>query len=280
MILCRPRLHNAGFGGCYYYLSEPFPDLYETLHEIPAAHDIPLHLGEPEIPTVEEFDDAIYRMPTSATLYETLGEYGNRDPSEIIAGASSFEYAQGVNDEVVELIVEIPYFREPRITDQTEVDRSRESVIVQGYGDVLTLVDVMAEQYDAIEDVLPDGRLKRQLDSATDILYDQLESQREWARSSEETNQPATVAQQMDVEYIRRFYVAVNLGSFLRLLDKAAMQADSDEYDRLIETRRTLEREFHETMSTLVEELDYEPIPIQDLVAVQAEAGLTCLAHI
>ncbi len=273
-------LHNAGFGGCYYYLSEPLESLHDVLHQIPADSDIPLHLGEPEIPTVEAFADAIYQLPAASTMFETFEQHGDRDPAEMLAGATSFDYARSVSDDVVELVVELPYFSEPRITDQTELDRSRETVVVEGYDEAIELAEKVGEQYDAVEDLLPDCRLERSIESYTDQMIGGLVAQQEWARSAEETDRPATVAQRMDARYIMQFYVSSAIGSFLRLLDQAAMRANGTGYDRLVTARRTLERQFHDTMGTLVEELDYEPIPIRRLVTVQARAGLTCLDHL
>lgn len=70
------------------------------------------------------------------------------------------------------------------------------------------------------------------------------------------------------------------VGTFLRALDKAAMQVDGKAYDRLVEAHQTVDRKFHETMAMLTEEFDYEPIPIRDLVAVQVRARLTCLDYV
>src|SRR5690606_37540367 len=41
-------LHNAEYGGVYYYLSDQAEPLYGLLGEIPGWEGLPLHLGEPE----------------------------------------------------------------------------------------------------------------------------------------------------------------------------------------------------------------------------------------
>ena len=38
-------LHNAGFGGTYWYESIPTPEIYEELHKIPRKYQLPLSLG-------------------------------------------------------------------------------------------------------------------------------------------------------------------------------------------------------------------------------------------
>jgi len=43
-------LHNAGFCGAYFYLSDPIPEIYGKLHEVAERFNLPIHLGEPEVP--------------------------------------------------------------------------------------------------------------------------------------------------------------------------------------------------------------------------------------
>lgn len=273
-------LHNAGFGGCYYYLSEPLSGMYQSLHDIPADHKIPLHLGEAELPTMDELDEAIYHMPGVSGLYEMFAEHGEKDPSETLAGASSLDYARRMNQDAVQLIVELPYFREPRITDQSETDQQRREVILQGLEQAMETIRLIDDQYEAVGSLLPDGRLKRTIADFVARSEERIATERNWAQNAEETARPATVAEKMDSQYVMQFYMTLTIGTFMRLIDKTAMQATGVEYDQLITAKRTLEREFHKTMETLVTELDYEPIPIRELVAVQARAGLTCLAHL
>ena len=55
-------LHNAGFGGCYWYLTDGDEALYKALYRQPALEKVPLNLGEPEAPYCEEFYPGMYRM--------------------------------------------------------------------------------------------------------------------------------------------------------------------------------------------------------------------------
>ena len=43
-------LHNAGFGGAYFYINRQVPSLYPELHRAIENLGIPLSQGEPEVP--------------------------------------------------------------------------------------------------------------------------------------------------------------------------------------------------------------------------------------
>lgn len=55
-------LHNSGFGGCYWYLTDGEETLYRRLHDVPAKYGIGLNLGEPEMPYCKSLYEAIYEM--------------------------------------------------------------------------------------------------------------------------------------------------------------------------------------------------------------------------
>ena len=54
-------LHNAGFGGVYWYLSRKTPEIYEEMREAANRQDVPLNLGEPEAPYCVEWAPAVYQ---------------------------------------------------------------------------------------------------------------------------------------------------------------------------------------------------------------------------
>ena len=80
-------LHNGELGGAYYYLSTAVPGIYQELQEIPALFGLPLDLGEPEVPYVERFADAIYGMIRSEDAYD-FAEASGTDPLASRSGAS------------------------------------------------------------------------------------------------------------------------------------------------------------------------------------------------
>ena len=53
-------LHNSGFGGCYWYLSKGTEELYRKIQKIPGKYEVPLRLGEAEMPYCKQFADAVF----------------------------------------------------------------------------------------------------------------------------------------------------------------------------------------------------------------------------
>jgi len=88
-------LHNAGFGGVYYYLSHDIPLLYPIYQYMAYKQQLPLSLGEPEMPYAVKFADAVYSLPSTKDRYDYLEENSDKDPAEIIkSGTSGVDYAK------------------------------------------------------------------------------------------------------------------------------------------------------------------------------------------
>ena len=122
-------LHIAGFGGVYYYVSGACPPLYDTFHQIPEWFGLALDLGEPEMSFADPLAPAIYRMLTSMDMYDHLERHGIADPAANIGfKASSAQYAERHGSFF--LIVEMPYFDEPRVNDQSPTDTLRRDAIL------------------------------------------------------------------------------------------------------------------------------------------------------
>ena len=48
-------LHNAGFGGAYWYISKEVREVFDDFIKAANKQNIPVHYGEPEAPYCEEF---------------------------------------------------------------------------------------------------------------------------------------------------------------------------------------------------------------------------------
>jgi len=269
-------LHNAGFGGVYYYLSRELPALYDLYHEIPGWYGLPLNLGEPETSNAVTFAPAIYRMLTTEENYEHLQANGIADPAAVIqSGGSSDGYARRYG--TFTLVVELPYFDDPRVNDQTLTDAVRREIILEK----LRLADEfdgwITDQLTAVQ---PELRLTTPIRTAVEAFLSMgqqwREADRQWALTSEETNRPATEAEVFSNLLESRFYKMLVLGMFARVMDgeiasgnsSAAIQAAADAArTRLDEHGTALERD-----------LRYRALPIRSLVGVQVCAGLATAA--
>ncbi|AHF99105.1 peptidase M14 carboxypeptidase A [Halostagnicola larsenii XH-48] len=272
--------HNAAFGGCYYYLSERLEALYDPLSSLPREYDVPLHRGEPEWFTATEFDEAIYRLLTFEDQFDDVRNHDDIDPEEVLLGGNSYDYASRFDEDVIELVVELPHFHDPQIQDQTELGRTRADVIRAGAQNRQTLLNEMRDGVESVAKYLPDTPMAREAEEAIYHFEDELESKLEWAESAPETNEPATVATHIDERYLRQYHLLTYLGMLLRSIDRAAMSADETARKTLVETKSSLEAVFHERLNEIRDSLDYETIPIWKLVAIQARAGLICLDYL
>src|SRR5215218_7315579 len=103
-------LHNAGFSGVYYYVSEGDQALFDLFHQIPAWEDLPLELGEAEVPWAEPLAPAVFPMLESSAAYDHIEANGG-DPTADFAGTSSFEYARPYG--TFSIVTEVAYFDDP-----------------------------------------------------------------------------------------------------------------------------------------------------------------------
>jgi len=271
-------LHNAGFGGVYYYVSRECAPLYDLLHEIPGWYGLPLHLGEPETTSATVFAPAIFRMLSAEESYDHLAENGVADPGAVMqSGGSSDGYARRYN--TFTLVVEMPYFDDPRVNDLTVTDAIRREIILQKLE--------AADEFDAwiaahLEAVRADLRLETPIRRAVEAFLSMgkqwREADRQWALTAEETARPATQAEVFSNLLESRFYSMLVLGMFARMMDA---EMASGNLSPAIRTARDAARaRLDERGAALERELHYRALPIRSLVGVQVCAGLATARYL
>jgi hypothetical protein len=269
-------LHNAGFGGVYYYLSRDEPDLYPTLHELPTWENLPLRLGEPEVPYAVQFAPAIFRFMDAADAYDYM-EANGADMSSYSHGGSSAEYAAPYG--TLTMITEMAYYDDARVNDQTVTNSNRRQAIRAG-------LDLSDEGYQVtnghLEGVREELRTKSAFESAvSSFMKMQRESkaaQRRWAESDPATDRPATVAELFSSNQEVRFYRLLTLGMLVRMLEGEVAIGNGTPAIRkhLKEALATFER----WVSELEADLNVRVVPIRKLVAVQLGAILAAASHL
>ena len=266
-------LHNSGFGGVYFYISEEAPLLYEPFHKLAESQELPLHLGEPEMPFAIELASAVYKVPVIAQSYDFLEQQTGTDPAEIITGGTaSFDYARAFCDPFC-LVCEMPYFYNPAIHDTSPADMVRRDAILQGTEQARQDMNFLKGQYEAVRDALTVPSLFRDAIEETLRTFEHhLVAHENWARTEPKTAETATVAEKLDNLVIRKFYRLFSLGMFARLLD--AQMAATGESPSLSSTREAAKAAFEAHSADLKAELEYSVIPIQKLVRVQLGSAL------
>lgn len=271
-------LHNAGFGGVYYYVSEPCQPLYDTFHTIPEWYNLALDLGEPEVPFAPQFAPAVYGIIEIQEFYDYLEKNGTPDPAAAIqSGTSSAAYSSKYG--TFYLVVEMPYFDDPRVNSQQQSDMLRRDAILQGLDIMDEFDDWTAAQMD---DVRADLRLETPISRAVNAFLVSGKSyraaERQWVASSEDTNRPATEAEVFSNLLSKLFYRLLTHGMFARMLGDEIAAGNSS---KAIAAAYDAARERLETSGAQLESrLNYRALPIRSLVGVQACAGLATAQYL
>jgi len=266
-------LHNAGFGGVYYYLSDPAPEIYPLLQGLARGHGLPLQLGEPEMPYAQKLAEAIYRMPSTRDTYEYLERYSERDPTEVItAGTSSVDYAKRLADTFA-LVCELPYFYDPRIDDQSPGTMRRSDAVLRSVELAAKFFCRLREHYDQVRDMVrEDNPFRVSLEHQFQQVPHWLEAMRRWALEAPELQRTATVAEEFDNLLLTRFGHLLARGLYARMLEME-LEDRTDDGGLKLRFRQALDELLREA-ETLEGELNYTVIPIKKLVTVQLASAL------
>lgn len=259
-------LHNAGFCGAYFYLSDPIPSVYDKLYTVISKFNIPLHLGEPEVPYVSKFANAIFKMPTIVDEYEYLAKYLKKDPSEIIkSGASSDEYVKRVNKDALTFVCEVPYIYDERIANTTPTGiKRRDAIILETEKTRLFLVG-LKKKLEAIKSHINESSpFHEALSEFIRVGLESIIAKKNWARRDSSTNRQATVSELFDSMVVRTyFYGMLMLGLFYRLLCENSKEPILKDYAKwCLKKIDYMFREFTNLSN-------YSVIPIRNLVGVQ-----------
>ncbi len=269
----RPRvfysLHNAGFCGVYFYVTNARPALFAVFRRLVADLGLTLHRGEPEVPYLRTLAPATYELfgiqDTYDYLLRTLGE----DPAPLIeAGTSSDDWLKTICD-AYSLVCELPYYTAPALADETPAGCSRRDAVVAGVERAAAIHAETAAGFAALASRAADDRLTRSVADYVAKTPKRLAAERGNAADASYAR-PATRAELADATVCRAFHHVLYLGELVRVARRAGDAALADRLDARVETLiRDVERE-----SAL------QVLPIRPLVAMQAGAGLLTVADL
>lgn len=269
-------LHNAGFSGVYYYLSNHTPELYDVLHQIPAWEDLPLALGEAEVPWADPFAPAIFPMLKTSAGYDYIEANGG-DPTKGESGTSSFEYADKYGTFCI--VTEVAYFDDPRINDQTPTDVNRRQAILESLDLQNASRKAMQQHWNAVaSDLKGNSPFQRTVNWWVNELGAGNEAERTWAENNPDTDRPATVAEVFDNRIMPQFFRLCWQGLIVRMLEGEVGIGNGTPAIRaeLLAARETFER----WGDQLESELEFRTVPIRKLVGVQLGSVLAAAEHL
>lgn len=267
-------LHNCGFGGVYFFLTEPCKPLYPIFHEIVNNEGLPEHNGEPESPYMKRYSRAIFQSPTIAQEYEYLKKNTEGDPAKAMTnGSSSGEYARRTAGTFT-LICEMPIFYDPRIGDDSPSDVTRREACVHDIRCTEEMLDFTKRVYSSARKRIKQHKDRKpftdSIESRLKLLPEQLRAQSHWADNNEEMARKATVAEKFDSYTSMRFYDILHLGLLYRAIVDTGNERMKEEVLRLIKR----------SLGDLSRKQPFNMIPIRKLVRVQLASALMTAQHL
>lgn len=269
-------LHNAGFGGVYWYISEDMPGVYPVLWDLVEKLELPLRLGEPETPYAKSLAKAVYRQSSTKDRYEYTLKFQKKDPAEVIkSGGGSFDYVKTVSDAFT-LVCEAPYFFNMDIADLRDSDMLRKDAVLASCDIADDFSSFCREHAEKMQQyVTPGNSLFTAVKAFSEASSN--DAKRRWAQTSPECQRLATVAEKFTNLYITRFYSMLTVGMLSRAAQRE-LDADpvaGDEKRRaLSEVRDLAAAKLKATSDFLEGAIDYQVVPIWKLVTIQLASGL------
>lgn len=263
-------LHNAGFGGVYYYLGREMPAVYPTLTELPSWEDLPLSLGEPEVPFAKTFAPAIFSIISTEEMVDYL-EANGADISEASYGGSSAGYAAKYGS--MHLVTEMAYYDDPRVNDQTVTDVNRRQAILESLDRADEITAFVSRQLEAVaDDLVATSPFRTAVTAFNKDAVQNAGAQRSWAENDPDTDRPATVAELFSNRQESSFYRLLQVGMLVRMLEGEVAIGNGTPKIRQ-HLAESLDA-FTTWADELEADLSYRVVPIRKLVAIHLGATL------
>ncbi|MEV6136784.1 M14 family zinc carboxypeptidase [Nocardia sp. NPDC051990] len=262
-------LHNAEFGGVYYYLSNERPRIADALAELSARTGIPLHVGDAELPGTRPIRPGVFVIPSLESAHQAMTEEADGS-----MGASSVHYAG--RHGTFSLIIEVPIWTNPHSADNTTSDQRRAEVLTATAGMLQEISPRIGEAIDpALETMTTAGsffaRSLADLRRNAPALAAALRHQARHAGDA-----VATVAERFAARQTAHTLRLRACGIALRLLDEQA--SCNNRTATLQDARRALDDLFTAWADEADAEAASTPVPLHRLLGAQLGAILTAAA--
>ena len=276
-------LHNSGFGGMYYYISQPFYDIFPELELLPSSLGLFLAKGEAEAPWLIKYAPAIFSPLSLPGAYDYYEKYTHTDPVTMMSGGgTSFDYLKEIGlNQTIFLMAELPYFQSPTVTNDTIIPNvTRRDVLLQGLDkddeSNAILMNLLAEIKSAMT---LNSAFYRASRSLLELYNTTAASRRQAVLNDNSTLTPATIASRTDALYISVFYKML----IASMLDRAIiLQIQQPSADKKVLENAQIELEKHLDywIDDIEQHLPYTSIRIRNLVQGQLGTMLTVLTKV
>ncbi|MBI9046560.1 MAG: hypothetical protein JEZ06_18865 [Anaerolineaceae bacterium] len=265
-------LHNSGFGGVYVYMSEEAPEFTEPFYKLVKEQNLPLHLGEPEMPMLKAYSPAIFGLPTIQEMYDFMEQNTDTDPAITMAGSSSFEYAQKFCEPLV-LICEMPYWHSAAINDTSPSDMVRKEAVLQNLAESRKYWKEIGQVFETARTYLTkENPFEQTIEKFIEQSEISLIAMESFSKANPDFEETATVAEKFDNLTLSKFYQLLSTGMLVRMIE---MELDENRKSPELALLFTQVKQQFDLDTTLFESgIIYERIPIQKLVRVQLGSAL------
>ena len=265
-------LHNAGFGGAYWYVSGDEPSLWDGFYKAAEKQNVPLNLGEPEMVYVTQYAPACYKMTGSKDSYDYYEQSMEHPEAMMSCGTSSDDYASQYG--TYTLVAELPYFFSRKIVSDTIMPFTRAEAAIKGE-------QVSHDQIEQIGKILKpvkpwlteDNPFPKIVLLSVDKNDASTQAQIDYYKKTEAYQQPCKESEAFDCLDITRFYTLLSWGLSVRAINYAIEHTDID--PQLAKTALDqAQAGFDKLAAELENDINYSVVPIRSLIGVQLESGM------
>ncbi len=204
-------------------------------------------------------------------------EANGGDVSNYSHGGSSVEYADPYG--TLTLVIEMAYYDDDRVNDQTVTDTNRRDAILAGLDISDASYALMDDHFEAVKaDLRTGSSFETAVGWFMKAIKESRGAQRRWAETDPSTDRPATVAEVFSNDQEIRFYRLLTMGMLVRMLEGEVNVGNGTPTIRkhLKEASAT----FEQWASELEADLNVRAVPIRKLVSVQLGAVLAAAGHL
>lgn len=265
-------LHNAHCSGAYFYVSHDDATLTGELAAVLAAAGLPPHRGEPEMPYLNAFGDAVFEAFDLSDDYEYFVRYGVEPAAALQGGTSSDSFAASVWD-CFTLVAEVPFFTSAKAADASPAGMTRGEAVRRGIETEREYVDWLRARYvEAAAELAGESPWQRALHAYLVGSKDDLRAEREMVARESCFADEATVAQLFSSVYLRELDVLSHVGHLAGMAAAGPAGNETLEGIRLAAADKVRSR-----AAQLAAAGGVEPVPLRTLVQAQLAALLCTL---
>ncbi|BDT99437.1 M14 family zinc carboxypeptidase [Nocardia sputorum] len=261
-------LHNADFGGGFFYTSGGDQSYWSALTDSLTAADVPIHTGAPDAPGGRAWAPGVFEVPTFDQMATALTEAGV-DPVAALGGGGSRDYAAPYGTAV--LVCELPLWVDPRIADETPSARPRGDVFAATATAYRELAATVRESLDRVADRLDGSTALERSVRATLADLPDMAAEKEAAT---EPDRPATLGEIFVEDYVWLGMFRLRMGGMMcRVLDDLATRRPDDA--QVAAERERFGAIFDGWSGEIERHAPGQPVPLERLVEIQARAIVT-----